>query len=1466
MLKFLKILGGALIVLALGGGLYINSQRTAIIEKALTKAEDIASKTLGVPVKIGSVDFNDINFFDRDKDSDITVNDIEIFDKQDELIARVETAKIDFKLFAMKDDPVAALDEIKLDGATVNLKQREDDSWNVNDIKLESEGESTFGAKIFLTRGTINADFDGKNISVEEISGEADCADMNAIPAKVNAKTLGALVTASGTVSMNQQVINAEVDEIFFDKILPYLPADKIPEDVEILGGAAEKFSLHLLHRDDTLTYLGSTKIKDAAVKVERTSVENINGNITFNEREIILDAAATANGQYALASGTIRLDTDEIFFDIFAESDGFTPSAIISDIGIDGSANVRAHLVGTAKNPQVDAEIYSDWLGYENLSTQNISTKFRYIGEMIYLSDTHANVFGGNVTGTAEIKTADFSFNAHVKANGLDAATLCDFGGSDKIVNGKIFADVGINGNYSEPARLKIYGNAGATGLDFEGLYVNDANASFYFGDDNLTIDYLSANLPDRGTLGLEGTINDLTNLNLNFYGAHVDMSLLKKFNDALDMSGLADFKGTLRGDADNPNVTLQLSAIDNSKREGERFKGKFFKQPFDSIQLAASGSLDGVNIDKFDLEKDGQIKWTVVEGNVGLTGEKKINLQLDTTTVRAEDIAALVAPDQPITGNVSNTVKITGTIDNPQVAGNIKFNRGSYRGFLLSGMTGDYFLEGDILRLQDFEITSPMVDMVLNGTINKNTRVMDFVVAGKDIRLERFQSKLPQNYVAEGHTTFEGIIQGTPDVPIFDGELKAEEIHLNGVALKNLYGHISTNGMNVYLDDFHFSGEEGGSCQIQVSTNLDSEAISGELDLTGTSIANLCTIFNKKNDLIDGALDSKILLSGTLSNPQGSLEGEILKGTFAGYDIHDISLNVRLLNNIVFVNRFEGKQGDKGTLNLSGSAKLGGELDLKLVAKEIELGMLSKAAGYDWEMVGTSNIAAKVQGTMDNPFAEVVLTATGGIKGSTFDLLQGHFLLKDWRVNVEQLIVQRELGGKVYGASAEGFIPLKAITAKSKENLPDNEQLDLIVSLDGADLSLLPVLSSYVAWGIGDLDGSVKITGTAAHPQVNGKISLNDGSIKVKSMKSLIEHINISLAFKGERFDVENLSGNIGAGTFALTGGLSFAGLEFSDYNFDLAAVDLDINSDFYKGLLNANFNFSERQHMHWKMPCLSGKVDFDKCRFSIPDIPDDDTPLPNFLLDVSINLGDKVHFYKSRLYDMYFTGNAHFGGMTNHPKTSGIITVKRGGTLTYLESVFNIREGEAHFNQVDTFMPSLHFRAETKIERTKIFLTIDGAPDKMKFKLTSSPEMTETEILRLLTLRGSYENGGGNLTTEDALAIGLQMTVIAEIEDALKRSLGIDRLKVSRGSGSMFESHSPADQNANERDKRDYNFTIGKYIGDKFMIRYTHGFGSHKVNRYGIQYDFNDNIGLTVEREGKEYIFSVEARFKF
>ena len=1540
MFAILKIIGGVLGILALSGGLFINSQQAELLNWITTKA----SKSLGVPIKVGGADLDKIHIFGRDKDSDITlydieisydtpikigsvnlvknlweldknsdikINDVEIFDKNSKLIGKIDTADVNLKLLALRDNPLAALDdisiqnikifdknseliakvdktdinfksltldddplaildEIKIDGALLNVKKREDDKWNFDDLtelKGKSKGaeeELSFNFKVLLEHGTVNADFDGKNISVEEISTNVDCVDMNAIINNLSAKTLGSQIKASGTVGKDQQVVNAEVDDIFFDKILPYLPEDILPEGLEILNGTAKNTTLHLLRNGETLSYLGSTKVNGAAVKFNDIDFNDLNGNVTFNEREIVLDAAAVANGQQLAASGKVHLNTDETFLDLYAESDSLAPSALVSDLGLDGAANIRAHIVGTTANPQIDAKVYSDWIAYEDYSAQNISTKLRYVDNMLYLNDASANIFGGNVTGIVELKTDDFTFNANVKANGIDAATLCNIAGAEKTVGGKISGDIGINGGGD--TSTKIYGNATVTGIDFEGLLVNEANASFHFAEDNLTIDYLSAKLPNNGTLGLEGKITDMSNLDLNFYGAHVDMAIVKNFEPMLDMGGLADFKGTVKGDAANPNVNLVLSAIDNSEHEGEHFKGQLFKQPFDSIKLMASGSIDGIHIDDFNLEKDGNIKWKVIEGTVGLTGDKNINIQLDTTAVRAEDLAALVAPDQPITGNVSNTVKITGTIDNPNVTGKLKFNRGSYRGFLLSGMEGDYFLEGDILRLQNFEITSPMVDMTLNGTIDKNTRVMDFVVLGNDINLQRFKGKLPDKYNAEGHVKFEGLIQGTPDMPIFIGELTADEIFLNGVSLTNVYGHVDTKGSNVYLDDFHFRDGDG-NYQMQISANLDTEMINGEVEVINADIPNLCTIADQNNKLVTGKLNSKILVGGTFDRLTGSLDGEITQGTFAGYDIHDIKVAVSLVNNIVNIRQLEGKQGDKGTINLIGSVNLAGALDVTLTAKEIALGIFSKAAGFDIEMLGTSNINAEIKGALDNPTGKINLTARGGIKGATFDLLEGNFKLENRRVNVDKLTAEREISGKKYSANVKGFVPLKALFAHSKENLPDNEQLNLDVSLDNANLSLLPVMSKYVKFGTGDLEGAVKITGTAARPQFNGQISMNDGSIGIKHMKSIIEHVNISMLFKGERFDIEDFSGNIGGGNFSLTGGLSFPHLELVDYNFDFKADNLDIDSDFYKGPLNVkDFNISEGKFFRKTLPKISGQIDLDKCRISVPSLPEDDEePLPEIILDVALNLGEKVHFYSSRLYDIYLVGNARFEGTTQFPKTSGTISVKRGGTLTYLESVFNIREGEVHFNQIGSFLPTLHLFADTQVANTKVFLVADGQPNNMKFLLTSSPEMTQEEIIKLLTLRDNYSKGGeNNLSAEDALTIGLQVVLLGDIEDALKRTIGIDQFSFSRGSGSMFEKHTPAEQDT--KDKSDYNIKIGKYVNDKLMLRYTHGFGNHKVDRYGIQYDFNDNLGLTIEREGGDYVFSLEARYKF
>ena len=149
--------------------------------------------------------------------------------------------------------------------------------------------------------------------------------------------------------------------------------------------------------------------------------------------------------------------------------------------------------------------------------------------------------------------------------------------------------------------------------------------------------------------------------------------------------------------------------------------------------------------------------------------------------------------------------------------------------------------------------------------------------------------------------------------------------------------------------------------------------------------------------------------------------------------------------------------------------------------------------------------------------------------------------------------------------------------------------------------------------------------------------------------------------------------------------------------------------------------------------------------------------------------------------------------------------------------------------------------------------------------KVTLTSNPEKSETEIMQLLTLRDAYGNSTSNMSMADVLAIGLQMSILGDIEDTIKRTLGLDRFIFASGSGSALESFSSKDTDNNDH-KEDFNISIGKYINDKVMLKYTQGLTGDKIKRYGFQYDFNDNLGFTVERESNEYIFSLEARYKF
>lgn len=341
-----------------------------------------------------------------------------------------------------------------------------------------------------------------------------------------------------------------------------------------------------------------------------------------------------------------------------------------------------------------------------------------------------------------------------------------------------------------------------------------------------------------------------------------------------------------------------------------------------------------------------------------------------------------------------------------------------------------------------------------------------------------------------------------------------------------------------------------------------------------------------------------------------------------------------------------------------------------------------------------------------------------------------------------------------------------------------------------------------------------------------------------------------------------IRDFHGKMGEGTFDGSGSLTLDGLKPASYDFDFNTDQLDVQSSFFRGPITASFHLGQGETPYGrKLPKLTGKIDFHDCMVSVPSIPDGDSTLPDALLDVQVNVGDKVHFYSSYLYDMYLTGSAHFGGTTKHPRTSGTISVRRGGTVSYLKTPFVIQEGTAYFNQVDSFLPSIRFIAEARLTQAKVRLALTGSLGDMQISLTSEPAMSQTDIIQLLTLRNAYR-AGKQIDAGDLLTAGLQASFLAEVEGVMRKMLWLDDFTISRGSGSMLENRHRASQDSTDEV---YNVEMGKYIGDKLLVRYTQGIGDD-TRRYGVRYDLNDRYGLTFDQESGDSRFGVQVRVSF
>ena len=433
-------------------------------------------------------------------------------------------------------------------------------------------------------------------------------------------------------------------------------------------------------------------------------------------------------------------------------------------------------------------------------------------------------------------------------------------------------------------------------------------------------------------------------------------------------------------------------------------------------------------------------------------------------------------------------------------------------------------------------------------------------------------------------------------------------------------------------------------------------------------------------------------------------------------------------------------------------------------------------------------------------------------------------------------------------------GKLPLGAFVTNEYVADDVNKQFDVYVDMNEANLSALPLMFKEVQSADGAIHGVVHVTGNLSNILANGTVELANGSMQLQSLKKPVTQLKGQLAFRGNHVDITG-STTMGKGNAGLSGNIGWMGSGITSYYGALQMKGIEIGHAFYTGPLDGELYIVDKQDM----PTLVGNIILHDVVASIPlTLESSDTSIP-LGLDLTIDAKDNVRLYNPLLYDMFLQGKVKFEGTVGEPKASGKLSVNKGH-VKYLKNRFKITEGQAKF-VTGSIIPELNVRSMANVKNYRIFLQAEGPATQMKLKLTSEPNLSERQIISLLTFGRNVGNASG-VTSEDANALltsSLQSLAFGYIEDVLQDTLGLDLVNITTGSLDGKDSR-------DLQEKNNFNVTIGKYVVPDLMVTLTRGLKNDHVS-YGFQYDINRSISATgwINNENKRYL-GAQWRYRF
>ena len=1213
------------------------------IEQMLPIAEEMAKDYVNGSVKIGSITWQG--------GLSCEVNNVVLKDVQQQKVAVVPKTRVHFRPWLALISPTRALSKLEIMEPELWLSMNKENKWNIDSIlKPSPSEESPFYGQVEVEKGRAH---------MTTPYGSWEFGLAGAVDAGANPKYDFKAITTS--------------DE----------------EGIEVKGLMTTKGVGNLQVSTKKLSFDKYAKLIKHYTSIDEFAGALLNTHVKWEN-----------NGKQTVVSGETDFANLSGIYAINGEAHSFTLDGRVksADNILDVQRLVAVvdkeqelHLKGKAdihdlKDIGGQGVLSSPKLSYQGYAVEKLHLPFTLSKRLLQIEKGSVLYGGGEVNASATLDLREDTLTADVLLKNV-AHVLSSNEGDIVRANGSV-AVLARKDFKDERATYQIHAGAEALDLQWQDVLINKLNFDGDYDGRKLTVDHFSA-YTGEGVLALKGEVVPEKDGPLVVEGRMADFAIDPALTHFANIQGKGklsmSFKVTGTTSSPEFGTAMQLRDVEVMQHKLREMHGFVaMKDNILTIKRLGATLTQGRHI---------------LDGTVDLRqAEPVLNLDLLSRHVRVEPLAAFVTKDYSVTGNLNNKLHISGTPQHLRVEGELNLTDGSVEDYLFKGVSGKYLYDDGFVSLEDIVVKLFIADLTVAGSMSRD-KLLDFNVAALNVDISKspYRSK---DYDIDGLLSIEGHLGGSLSAPKFEGSVASTALKVNGEAFTDIAGSVNCDLKANNTFDLSFKqpyqnakGERQrgtGSFIAKGNADLVQKYVAGKLDIAEGDIAGIL-----RTNKLDFALTGHV--NGTVDIcPEGKTSGIVFSLDSNDITTHDLRYDVLAVKgnfkdnvaNIEEMLLLEKKSTpEKGFIKAAGIVDLvGSGTKLEAQAVGINPAIINVAMKDPLAIKGALNCSAKLTGSLSEPEAELnAEIAQGELMGVAFDKAVAKAKLLEDNIYIEELAASKA----VHGLSAAGKIPMDALRAKDDRKNPEAE-MDLTLNLDNARLGLLTAIK-YFEQGDGDIAGEVRVQGTLDEPKLFGSVKVEDGTVKVRSLNPVLEHVKLDAEFNGERAKLNTLAWKIGKkGSVALDGYYLFKAAAEQAYRVNVVVKDAELSyGPMFKGKINSELEIMPQSYRdYWRRPVtyaqanvaklganqkgqavkaasapampgprisprktrplIKGKLRLDDVVANILMLADSEPGSEmNLGLDLALELGPKIHMQNAMFYDIWLAGGLTLKG---------------------------------------------------------------------------------------------------------------------------------------------------------------------------------------------------------------------------